>query len=374
MRVNPTIGGRLRAIIIKTLEKDPNDRYQTATEVREDLEAFVAEVGITDVEATLASYLSDPEEAGPALRESTIRHLTERGSAASDAGDVPLALDYYNRVLALDEGNERVLKLIERVGLDRRKRAAGFIGAGLLAVGALASGTAYYIWTQPREPNLRPIATPSLDAGIEVDAGIAENALGPRIELDAGERPDAAEIEVASAEPEDAGSRPHPLHTNPTTRHVLLRPDVLTAQISVDGSAPGELRAIDLSTGPHEVTLLPPASLAQTHRRTTVTIRVPRGSGDHVVRLTLGLKPARLSVECGVTGATVVIATRAGRVRGHCSEVLYVPMPDVATTPEITITPPGGAPFRVPRPPLIEAGADTRAVRVTLPEPGSAAP
>src|SRR5690606_39168516 len=72
LRVNPTIGGRLRAIIVKSLERDVAARYQSAREVIADLEAFIAEAGITDPEATLERYLKDPEKVGAAIRAETI--------------------------------------------------------------------------------------------------------------------------------------------------------------------------------------------------------------------------------------------------------------------------------------------------------------
>ncbi len=371
LRVNPTIGGRLRSIIIKTLEKDPDDRYQTATEVREDLERFVAEAGIEDVEQTLAAYLGDPERVGAEIKAETIDRLIDRGSRASDAGDVPVALDCYNRVLALDEGNERVLKLIERVGLDRRRRALMMSGAGLIAFGLVAGGVAYAVWTMPPEPDPVPEVVPIARA--EPDAGRAV----ARLERDAApalEVVDAA-TEVA-ATPQDAGPMLVVRTPRPAgLRHVRLLPDVLTALISVDGAPPvADLRSAELSPGRHEITLTPPADLQPAYRVTRTRIQVPRGAGEHTVRLHLQLSPAGITVECGVVGADVVVSTSAGSVRGHCSEVLSAPMPSVRTTPRITITAPGRPPYRVPNPPTLEAGEPTRQVRVTLPSEGVAAP
>lgn len=370
LRVNPTIGGRLRSIIIKTLEKDPDERYQTAVEVREDLESFVAEAGIEDAEVTLAAYLQDAETVGAELRDSTIEHLIERGSRASDAGDVPSALDCYNRVLALDEGNERVLKLIERVGLDRRKRAAMMSGAGLFAFGLVACGVAYAVWTQPPEPVPSPDPTPVAD--VAVDAGeVVATAERPDAMAD---EPDAAvEPVVAAAGPEDAG------------RAVVARPRLRRVRLIerglIDVSVDGALREghVELRPGPHVFTLTPSADMPPDVRRryqqtTTRRIQIPRGSGDFDVELIMRLNPGALTVDCGVVGAEVVITTGAGSVRGHCDEVLAVPMPSVRTVPSIVVTAPGRAAHRVPNPPNLTAGAATRQVRVTLPSEGTAAP
>src|SRR5690606_29757723 len=146
LRVNPAIGGRLRAIIVKSLERDPADRYQSASELITDLEEFIAEGGITDADAMLERYLKDPEGVGAEIRRQSIEHLIERGELASHAGDLPLALDYYNRVLALDEGNERVLRLIERAGTDRRRRTMMLTGGALMTFGAIMGLAAWTLW------------------------------------------------------------------------------------------------------------------------------------------------------------------------------------------------------------------------------------
>ncbi|MCZ7685776.1 MAG: serine/threonine protein kinase [Sandaracinaceae bacterium] len=195
LRVNPTIGGRLRAIIVKALERDPDVRYQSAREMIEELEAFLAEAGIEDSAQMLERYLKDPEKVGAEVRAQVIHRLIDRGARASDAGDVPAALDYYNRVLALDEGNERVLKLIERVGMDRRRRAILTAAAGLTVLGAVAAAGAWALWPEPHVDDGRPVPidSPMSDAG--ADAGTAEIA---QAELDAGP-PDSGPTEVAAA-------------------------------------------------------------------------------------------------------------------------------------------------------------------------------
>ncbi len=149
LRVNPTIGGRMRAIIVKSLEREPDARYQSARALIEELDRFIGEVGIEDAEATLERYLADPTAVGAEIRRATIDRSIEHGARASDAGDVPSALDYYNRVLALDEGNERVLKLIERVGMDRRRRMIMRAGAALMAVGGVTALGAWALWPGP---------------------------------------------------------------------------------------------------------------------------------------------------------------------------------------------------------------------------------
>ncbi|MCB9593869.1 MAG: serine/threonine protein kinase [Sandaracinaceae bacterium] len=346
LRVNPTIGGRMRAIIIKSLEKSADDRYQSAPEFRADLEAFVREAGIEDPEQTLAAFLGDPETVATELRKETIDRLIERGERASDTGDVPTALDYYNRVLALDDGNQRVLKLIERVGMDRRRRRALQMGAGLIAFGVAASGVAWVVYTRPPEPDLPdpPIVNEAGDAGVEaiaeveVDAAVADEPVDAATEVVVEAQPDAAVL--------DNPSRPVIAARAAPDRSVRLRPNVQDVLIRIDGHDLGAYQIdvrgpVSLSVGTHEIVLVPRGELVSEYQPTTRQVRVPAGSDELVLQLVLAPRDAKLSVSTNAPDATVSVDGGRGTRDGTPDSVIYVPLGTSPQDVRITVSAPG---------------------------------
>jgi tRNA A-37 threonylcarbamoyl transferase component Bud32 len=319
LRVNPTIGGRLRAIIVKSLEKDLDVRYQNARELIEDLKSFVAESGITDIEAMVERYLNDPEKTAEEVRKQSVDRLIDLGARASDAGDVPKALDYYNRVLALDEGNERVLKLIERVGIDRRRKIILVAGAGLAAAGLLMGIAAYALWPGPEDDRpVRPTATAPEDAGREpaIDASAAQ--------ADAGAQVVAAAADAGRVRSEDAGTRVAVRRE----RRVIFQPEPQNVTISIDGAPPraygSDITAVELDVGRrYAIRVVPGDRIRQQFEDRVFTVEIPSGAGDHILPLRLPLAKARLFVR---TSTGVQVDVGRGRVRGRTNDILDIPM------------------------------------------------
>lgn len=322
LRVNPAIGGPLREIIVRSLERELEDRYQTAAQMREELCAFVAKIGIDDPDQTLADYLREPEKTGAELTKRAIDALIDEGSRASDAGDVPTALDRYNRVLALDEGNERVLKLIERVGMDRRRRMVLMAGAGLCAFGALAGGVAWAVWPDGSEAG-DPMAqiTDDTDAGVLTDEA-AEDDAGPTGE-------DAGRAE-GDAGPGDAGPpRQVARVTGPRTRTVRIIPNIVNiASIQIDGE-PIEGRTAQVVAGrSHTVTIVPGPGVRDRYQTTNDSDVIPTGSGEHDWRVAVQLQDAAIRVDAVSTDETRVhgsVSVEGRQQQGNrTGQIIYV--------------------------------------------------
>lgn len=314
LRVNPTMGGRMRAIIVKALEHDASARYQNAREMITELEAFLAEAGITDSAQLLERYLKDPEKVGAEVRTQTIDRLIENGARASDAGDVPAALDYYNRVLALDEGNERVLKLIERVGMDRRRRMMLMAGAGLMVFGAITAAGAWALWPDPNDDH-DPIAA-TIDTRSIQDAGTDAGTAIVLVELDSGaEEPiDASTTRLASAE--DAGRAPRRVieRDRPPAgpRVVRLVMNINSVSIAVGDEEPrpwASANTRELRPGRYPVRLIPETGVENLYQTTTTTLVVEPGEGEQLARLSVRPHPAVIQINSNVAGDVIIPAT-----------------------------------------------------------------
>jgi len=319
LRVCPAIGARLSSVITKALQKDPAERHQTAQSLQTELEAFLGELGIEDPKRTLERYLKDHEGASKELRAQVVQRLTELGRRAADDSRMPVALDHFNRVLALDEGNETVLGLIDKIGRrSRRRMGLQVAGAVLGVLGVTGIGVAVFA---PEDggpgPDDDPVILPlARDARGTPDAApdgarALRDASGL---LDAGRRPDRGPSQVSSTVVRPAAA----------PRLVVFRPDPPSVSIGVDDRPPVEFgpafRSIELLPGPHTVRLAGACCVDR-----TLTVTVPPGVDPFVLQATLDFE-ASLIVrshrgEESVHGDVVV---GAGQARGRANSVIMI--------------------------------------------------
>ena len=158
------------------MAREPGERHASAEELEADLLAFLQGLELDDPDALLERYLADPEAVAAELRDNAIAVLTRRGREAMERKDRAAALECFNRVLALDEGNEEVLRLLDKLGDDGQRTL--WLGGAALFLGAAALA-AVLLW-----PEDGGGSSGSLDAGALVtDAG--DGVLGDAGALDA---------------------------------------------------------------------------------------------------------------------------------------------------------------------------------------------
>jgi serine/threonine-protein kinase len=338
LRIRPTIGVRLRAIIQKLLQRDPALRYADAVALEKDLVAFVAEIGIDDPSAQLVAYLADPSGVTAALRLRAIEKLTALGEAELDHDEMHAATQHLDRVLALDDGNARVLSLLARVSRRARARKVAFFGTcALLALAGIAMG-GYALSISPpsgsRRVEAHADAAPTIvneprDAGVPV-AVVTQDAGS------AGASPSAP----------DGGSVPISVsarfsHVNvesvvATERRVLFAPTPVDVTIAVDGRPPrpfGPSYAGEtLSVGRHSFVFANEGCCVEER----FDLNVPAGAEPLRVARTLRYKPAQLMVRAvGVDDAQVAID---GVPRGVAWGLIAVPVTSLAPHVRITVT------------------------------------
>jgi serine/threonine protein kinase len=383
LRVQPAIGGRMRAIIVRALSHDPKDRHASAAELEQELRAFVALIGIEDPEELLARYLADPIPTTESIVRSVIGAYTALGRRARDAGDVPTALDDFGRVLALDNGNAEVLALVESVGRSKRRRSQLAIASAAIGIAGL-TGIAWSALAghAPDPPIIEPGATatataPPRDAAIAVrDGGSRATAAAPTA-ADAGvavvavasdTRPGAArptKVEVAALRRSDIPP------IAPTGDPVFVRfvVDPGNAEVSVDNGPFADLGpsfpGLSLRPGRHHFVVRAngPCCVPETFDET-----IPAGVAEHTIRRRLPSADAALIVRSAVSGTVTV----DGRTH-PTNEAIVVPFgaaSERAQTLEFTVTAPGHAPYSGSV--RLSAG-QTLEHRVTL-EPALAAP
>ncbi len=329
LRLRPEIGADLAGIMKKALSRSPTDRYQSAHAMASDLSAFLAEMGIDDPDELLARYLSNPTEVALQLETQALRRLLSIGAEAAKADDIAKAQAALSRALAIDEGNERALRLLGSLGRRRRRLALG-----LLAVGAivLVVGTAgYATWRRNIEP-----AT-----------DIA--ALGTPLESETQAPPEEA---ITDLPPEDAskdGTAPATKSTEPSVatggrRWVVFKPTPPNVSISVDGDPPRaygpDFQRIRLKAGRHVFRFVGAEDCCEER---VIRRQISAGSKDLELAVRLRYKPARLYLKGPAPADASVQITLPGNrtVSGRIREILRIPMRALNASAQVKIRAPG---------------------------------
>ncbi|HVT10008.1 MAG TPA: serine/threonine-protein kinase [Polyangia bacterium] len=226
---------RAARIITRALARRPDDRYPDVAPLADDLVAYLADAGLTDVRAELRGFFADPtcyEKALPARMAAALsaaagKHLRERRVAR--------AMELWNRVLAFDPQNAEVTAALDRLEGRRRLRRASL---ALLAIGVVVVGA----WTGARHlrspppapvvtqrlsaPTTPPSPAPAPEGALRTEAGPAQPQMS--------EQPRPAHPHPARARPERQVAVAAPAAAVPT-RTFTLGPTPQNVDVYLDG-------------------------------------------------------------------------------------------------------------------------------------------
>jgi serine/threonine-protein kinase len=328
LRLRPVVGEELAGIMNKALARAPVDRFQSAAEMAGELRAFLVEMGIDDPNEMLARYLADPEEVSREVHHQSLEMLLAIGAAAAKAGDVPKAQAALSRALALDDGNERALKLLGSLGRRRRRNRLIAVVASTLAVAMAGAG--YAAWLRAE------VETQTPETGDP--SGETSGTDGPpQMPAELPTEPEATEEATAEGDtPKEA--------VPGGLRWVAFKPTPPNVSISVDGSplkpyGPGFQR-VRLQVGRHSFRFVGAEDCCEER---VVRRRIPPGARDFELSVKLRYRPARLYLKGPTPADATVRITLPGnrRVTGRIREILQIPMSSLQASAEVQISAPG---------------------------------
>ncbi|MGZ6063278.1 MAG: serine/threonine protein kinase [Polyangiales bacterium] len=182
--IAPAVDDRLEAIVMKALERNPANRYQTAQAMRDALEEFLVASSQTVRQDQISKLLGDlfraertrvqkaikEELAGFLHSPSSSRVVAAPRIAVNGNGDDSVSLRAHGslpalRTLTLDDGPEIEIAPSSR---EAPKKRAVYLGVALIAVGAL-------IYTSAR----RDRGAPAANAAVETPVSPATTAAAP---------------------------------------------------------------------------------------------------------------------------------------------------------------------------------------------------
>ncbi len=184
-KVLPVVDGELEAIIAKALARTPEERYQSAQALANELEDYLAGVGLEPSVDELEAYFADAETYVDELDQRVCAHLMDRAESASRDGHNARALKLLARVLELAPDNRRASSMLESVKLrGQRMRQLLVVGGAVAMLGLIAAGV---LLLRPEPPEPRKIATE--DATTQTTAGSRTSAYIPPADEDGSGSP-----------------------------------------------------------------------------------------------------------------------------------------------------------------------------------------
>jgi eukaryotic-like serine/threonine-protein kinase len=164
--VKPGVDQALARTISRALARSPDDRYPDVALLGDELGAYLAEAGLTDVRAELRGYFANPSAYEAALPARLGAALVDSAAAHLAAGRRVKALELWNRVLAFDPHNATVNVALRRLeGRRRLKTAAAALGLAALLAG-VGSALVHRVDGRPvPPPAASPVVRPAVVTG-----------------------------------------------------------------------------------------------------------------------------------------------------------------------------------------------------------------
>jgi len=315
---NPRIGNQLGKIILRALERRPDDRFQSIGELIGALERYVGDSGLNPNPAELARFFASPGSYEVALRARLIDHLARQGREllATDRGAALQALD---RVLTLEPTHEPTLRALAAVSRRQRLGRLVMAGLGLVVIGGLVVG-ARAMMTSPRRPApvvavLAPIDAAPLVAPPAFDARIA--IVVPLAPIDAAPSPADAVPHIDRGG--DRGSDDRPTTTPDAAARQAIRVDVAispaTSEVQVgDGPWtvwPGGRGTVQLDEHTGDRVRL---TVRNGDRFQPITRTITAVDAGRKITVELDYLPAQIVPRCAAAGVQVKVDGRMARL------------------------------------------------------------
>lgn len=352
----PAMSPRLADVVERLMATQPDDRFNDAGEVADELRRCLDDVGIPLLEGTwrdddwsLYAYLADADGWDARLDAQLKEHLLQRGKELLDTGDHLEALRLFNRLLSMDEENAEVLTLVqglhgEPAGTPRRGVHA--VSAAALVLLALAVLGLWWVG-RSRDPRVAAGREPSPQTST-MPRPASPAPLPPPEPLAASSTNDDLPAPVPLAAPAPAPStpsprvRPSPRPTSPDAREpdpeqpipspalpeapakLSIRSGEVIGDVWIDGRKVGDTRQVHYVTpGVHDVEIR--GMFVETH-----TERITASADEAVVlKVRLSPKPARVRFDADYDERCVVAldGVPSGTL-GENDRALSVPSPD----------------------------------------------
>jgi eukaryotic-like serine/threonine-protein kinase len=303
--LRPSISDAQAKIIARCLQNDPTMRYQSAAEVKLELEQLLRDAGIDEPVRELTAFVRAPEAHRANVRARLVSRSLAAGEEHLAQKRTSAALAAFGRALALDPQNAQAKGRVDRIRRRNRiqKIARGTVIALVALAALVAAGWELYRATE------REYARAAAERAAQ-EKLVLEQTARERSEAETPAKaptpppPGPVLVGPPPARAENPGRRPLPPPKPPEPLEVKLHPR-FGAQVAVDGRDLGNYSMFELklSPGPHRV-LVRHACCADANQVVTVTKNQP----DQIYKLRYGPpRPARFEVVNAPPDARILV-------------------------------------------------------------------
>jgi serine/threonine-protein kinase len=255
-------------VILRCLQRDPAQRYQSARQVKDDLLKLLLDHGLEDPRAEVAAFItaSPPEARAAELRARVVNRALQRGEEALTQRRTAAALAEFGRALALDSANASARGQVERIRrrarlllYGKRSALASLGAAALWLCGVHAARALQALRDAPPDPAAEATSTPPPPSTLPAREAKADPG------APAGGDRQAAAVPARPTQRGGTGRPPRPQRVDSLTAPprersvaagklpVTLQVHYLWADLTLDGVHLGESRTFrpQLAPGPH---------------------------------------------------------------------------------------------------------------------------
>ncbi len=293
VKARPCVGSRISEIIVRALQREPEDRFDSIEDMQKALRAELKRLGFEHPRRDITDYLRAQGEYVKAFPERIVEALVKDGVKARAERNMSLATAQFNRALSYKPGDPELLTLVSGMRRRRSVQQGLLMGAALLGCAGAAYGVVS-IWPepeplqehaapQPRDiPSQPALVTPPL-----------EQASKPQVPA-AVARPVAPKPKATARRKTPKGAPP--VDEEPQTRDVSVRvTGAPGGSVRIDGTErPWFGVTHQLSLGEHLFEFVPPDDTCCIAGKRSVAI--VEGEGPQLVVGRIAFKDAGLRV------------------------------------------------------------------------------
>ncbi|MEE2904402.1 MAG: serine/threonine-protein kinase [Myxococcota bacterium] len=205
--LEPKIGNNLSRTIKRALAPNRDERFANTSELLDALYQELELLGLELPDIAAREFIKHPIAYGDMLTEDLTKRLTELGQKAANEKEFGKAMDYFNRVLAIEPNNEDIHREIQKITRTRefsryskRVIAAGFIasiavagGLGLAQLKAQEPSSskpkAVSVVAPASTPSIKPKSAEPMALKTTVTATRAASTVQPQLQTSRPQRP-----------------------------------------------------------------------------------------------------------------------------------------------------------------------------------------